>query len=264
MSANDPKRTLGLNHGPAMCHSRSPPGRKVLGFGHGVVLTGYMRRREFITSSRRRCGRVAGVGLGAAARADAAHRRTHGGGCGRSGRAGPHRGVPPRIAAIGLDRRPQRADRHPLGRGRCRPHAQIRGGIGLARARRHPGLWRHGRGGIAPGDPHRADRVHADRRSGRRRLRREPGAAGRQRHRIHTFRIRHEREMAGAAQRDRAARDASGGPSGCNRTPGGRPVRRNPGRGAVVRGGAEPDRRARRRRDRARRHGIRAHPRMAA
>ena len=39
-----------------------------------------------------------------------------------------------------------------------------------------------------------------------------------------------------------------------------RPVRRDPGRGAVVRGGAEPDRRARRRRDRARRHRIRARP----
>ena len=41
-------------------------------------------------------------------------------GRGRSGSAGPHRGVPAGAAAIGLDRRPQRADRHPLGRGRCR------------------------------------------------------------------------------------------------------------------------------------------------
>ena len=37
-----------------------------------------------------------------------------------------------------------------------------------------------------------------------------------------------------------------------------RPVRRHPGRGAVARGGGEPDQRARRRRDRARRRGIRA------
>ena len=37
-----------------------------------------------------------------------------------------------------------------------------------------------------------------------------------------------------------------------------RPVRRHPGRGAVVRGGGQPGQRARRRRDRARRHGIRA------
>ena len=39
---------------------------------------------------------------------------------------------------------------------------------------------------------------------------------------------------------------------------GDRPVRRDPGRGAVVRGGGEPGQHARRRRDRARRHGLRA------
>ena len=39
-----------------------------------------------------------------------------------------------------------------------------------------------------------------------------------------------------------------------------RPVRRDPGRGAVARGGGEPGRRARRRRDRARRRGLRARP----
>ena len=71
-----------------------------------------------------------------------------------------------------------------------------------------------GRGAVAAGDPHRADRVRGRRRSGRRRLRREPGAAGRQRHRLYAVRIRHEREMAGAAQGDRARRDAGGGPSG--------------------------------------------------
>ena len=53
---------------------------------------------------------------------------------------------------------------------------------------------------VAAGDPHRADRVRDRRRSGRRRLRRQPGAAGRQRHRFHDFRIQHRREMAGAAQ----------------------------------------------------------------
>ena len=71
-------------------------------------------------------------------------------------------------------------------------------------------------------------------------------------------RIRHEREMAGAAQGDRAGRDASGGPSRSRHNLRGRPVRRHPGRGAVVRGGVEPDRRARRRRDRARHRRIRA------
>ena len=91
-------------------------------------------------------------------------------------------------------------------------------------------------------------------RSGRRRLRGEPAAAGRQRHRVRDFGIRHQREMAGTAQRDRAARDASGGLSGCNRTPGDRRIRRNAGRGAVDWGGGEPGRCSRRRRDRARRH----------
>ena len=47
--------------------------------------------------------------------------------------------------------------------------------------------WRLGRGAVAAGDPHRADRVRGRRRSGRRRLRREPGAAGRQRHRFQRF-----------------------------------------------------------------------------
>ena len=44
MSANDPKRTLGR------AISRSPPGRKVLGFRHSTrrVLRGHMKRREFI------------------------------------------------------------------------------------------------------------------------------------------------------------------------------------------------------------------------
>ena len=42
------------------------------------------------------------------------------------------------------------------------------------------------------------------------RLRRQPGAAGRQHHRLLAVRIQSEREMAGAAQADRAKRDASG------------------------------------------------------
>ena len=59
-----------------------------------------------------------------------------------------------------------------LGRRQCRRHSQIRGGIGRARAGRHPGHWHRDRGAVAAGDPHRADRVRGRRRSGRRRLRR--------------------------------------------------------------------------------------------
>ena len=46
--------------------------------------------------------------------------------------------------------------------------------------------------------------------------------------------------MAGVAQADRARRDASGGPSGPRHSRRDRPVWRNPGRGAVARGGVEP------------------------
>ena len=47
--------------------------------------------------------------------------------------------------------------------------------------------WHRDRGAVAAGDPHRADRVRGRSRSGRRRFRREPGAAGRQRHRFPQF-----------------------------------------------------------------------------
>ena len=72
-----------------------------------------------------------------------------------------------------------------------------------------PGPW-----GRCCRHSHRADRVPGPRRSGRRRFRRQPGAAGRQRHRFHEYRIQHGREVAGTAQGDRARRDAGGGPSG--------------------------------------------------
>ena len=70
-----------------------------------------------------------------------------------------------------------------------------RGRISRARAGRHIGCyWHRNRGTVATGDPHRADRVRGGHRPGRRRFRREPGTAGRQRDRVHDFRIRHERK----------------------------------------------------------------------
>jgi putative ABC transport system substrate-binding protein len=54
-------------------------------------------------------------------------------------------------------------------------------------------------------------------------------------------------KLAGAAQRDRASRDAGSGASRSYHRD--RPVGRDPDRGAVVRHGAEHDRRSRRRRD---------------
>src|SRR5215468_10548177 len=64
--------------------------------------------------------------------------------------------------------------------------------------------------------------------------------------------------MAGAAQRDRAPRDASGGHSRSRHSRRAWPVGRHPVRGAVVGGGAAPPRRTRCRRDRARRDRVRA------
>ena len=67
-------------------------------------------------------------------------------------------------------------------------------------------------------------------------------------------------EMARAAQRDRAAVDARGGHSRPGYFLRGRPVRRHPGRSAVIRSGVAPRRCRRRRRDRAGHHRFRAPP----
>src|SRR5438045_3879253 len=56
-----------------------------------------------------------------------------------------------------MDRGPQPAHRLPLECGRYRANSQIRGGIGRARARRYPRLWRLGGGTSPTGDPNRAD-----------------------------------------------------------------------------------------------------------
>ena len=101
-----------------------------------------MRRREFIMLLGGAAATLAARRARAAARADAAHRRAPARSRGRCGNAGPGRGVPAGAGALGLDHRPQRADRHPLGHDQCRRDSQTRGGTGRARARRHPGLWR--------------------------------------------------------------------------------------------------------------------------
>ena len=148
-----------------------------------------MRRREFHRASRRRGGSVAARGARAAAERmrrigvllpaaadDAEYQARLAAFCrGCSNWAGPIG----RNVRIDIRWATANADRH----------SQTRGGIGRARAGRHPGPWHSDCGAVATGDPHRADRVHDRRRSGRRRLRRQSGAAGRQRHRFHAFRI---------------------------------------------------------------------------
>ena len=65
-----------------------------------------------------------------------------------------------------------------------------------------------------------------------------------------------EREMAGAAQADRAGRHPSGGPSRSRDSVRDRTVRRYPVRGAVARDGSKLGQRARRRRNRARHRRV--------
>ena len=121
-----------------------------------------MQRREFITLLGGARDRCAARRARAAGRARAAHRRAHGRGRGRSGSASSHRGVPARAAAIGLERRPQRAHRIPLEpramRTRMRKNAAelvaLAPDVILA-----DGSVRHAT--AAAGDPHRADRVRA-------------------------------------------------------------------------------------------------------
>ena len=67
------------------------------------------------------------------------------------------------------------------------------------RAECHLGYGQFEYGAVDADIRHRADRIRDRSRSGRRRLCQQPGAAGRQRHGLLTFRIQHWREMAGPA-----------------------------------------------------------------
>ena len=145
----------------------------------------------------------------------------------------------------------QPLDRVSLGRGRkciARPRGgAARHGARLDLSQQHAGDYR------APGaERSRADRVHAGDRPGRPRACAEPGASGRQSHRLHQLRVLDRNQMAGGAQADGAARHA-GRP--CLQ-PAERAVRRpipaaGRGRGTLLLSGSDPGRRARPRRCRS-------------
>ena len=180
-------------------------------------------------------------------------------GRGRSGRAGPHRGVPAGAAAIGLDRRPQRADRLSAG-ARAMPTTFANTRRNWSRSRRTsswPSAARPWRPllqatrtvpivfAIVP-DPVGAGFVDSLARPGGNAtgfMQFEYSLSGKW--------LELLKQIAPGVTRAAVLRD----PANHRRD---RPVRRNPGRGAVARGGGEPGQRARRGRDRARRHGLRA------
>ena len=160
-------------------------------------------------SAARRC--VAARGARAAGRARAAHRHAPARSCGRCGISDLGRGVPAGDGAIGLDHRPQPAHRYPLGHDPMPPtFADTR--RNWPRSRR-TSSWPLAASTVGPllqatrtvpivfpivVDPVGAGFVDS--------LARPGGKPP-----VSAVRIQLEREMAGAAQGDRAGRDAGGG-----------------------------------------------------
>ena len=165
------------------------------------------------------------------------------------------------LQQLGWTDRPQRADRLRWARRRCRPTcADTR--RNWSRSRRTSSWPLAAR---ASGPLLQATRtvpiVFVQRpRSGRRRLRRQPGAAGRQRHRIHPFEYGMSGKWLELLKQIAPGRDASGSPSRSRQSAG-------IGQFAAIQAVApslgvevSPVNCARRRRDRARRRGLRAWP----
>ena len=145
----------------------------------------------------------------------------------------------------------------PLGHADADAIAQTRRNPSALDAGRHPGPGSATVGPLLQATRSRTDRVCDRPRSCRRRLRREPGTAGRQCYRLYRLRVRHGREMAGTAKETAPGVTRGGDHSGYDHFRY-RPVWRHPGCGAVAWGGGDPGQRARRGRDRACCCGVRA------
>jgi hypothetical protein len=152
--------------------------------------------------------------------------------------------------------RTQRTDRLSLSRQR-QGYCRTCGGIGGAHAGRHPRQCQSGGRGAATVNPHHPDRVRGGYRAGWFRRSGKYGATRRQCDRFCLGRIRHKREMAGAAQGVVSARDASGGAAGSDEWRS-RAVCCNPERRGLVWRGLELARSTRCRRDRTLDQRVRA------
>ena len=175
--------------------------------------------------SGRRGGRVAARGARAAGRAHAAHRRAPARSRGRCGISGPPRGVPAGAGSNWAGPSAATCGSTPAGP-RPMPPTFADTRRNWSRSRR-TSSWPTGASTVGPllqatrtvpivfpvvADPVGAGFVDSLARPG-------GNATG-----FMTVRIQHRREMAGAAQGDRAGRDASGGPSGSRHTLRNRPV----------------------------------------
>ena len=151
------------------------------------------------------------------------------------------------VAEIGLDHRPQRADRLSAGAvGNADRRSQIRRGTRRARTRRHSGLVAPDCGAVAAGDPHRADvfvssaiRSAPASSTAWRGQAATPPVSCQYEYSISAKWLELLKQIAPSVTRAAVLRDPP--------TRRDRPVCRHPGRGTVAGGGGEPGQPARRR-----------------
>src|SRR6516162_6169610 len=135
----------------------------------------------------------------AAARADAEYRCINGRRRGRSGSRGTPHGIPAGARSAGVVGGPQCPHRLSLWGQQSGPLSVARQRAGSSTTRCALRNCDTDRRGISAGNSHDPDRIRQRLRSGRLRSGREPGAAGRQSHRLATVRGRDHRQMAGNA-----------------------------------------------------------------